>query len=64
MKHATATNFAASRDESTRFRLRAATNDVENVAEMFTAGIVALITDLLRMIGVAVLLPNWSGVTM
>jgi ABC-type multidrug transport system fused ATPase/permease subunit len=33
-----------------------ATNDVENVAEMFTAGIVALITDLLRMIGVAVLL--------
>jgi ATP-binding cassette subfamily B multidrug efflux pump len=33
-----------------------ATNDVENVAEMFTAGIVALITDLLRMIGVAALL--------
>jgi ATP-binding cassette subfamily B protein len=33
-----------------------ATNDVENVAEMFTAGIVALITDLLRMVGVAVLL--------
>jgi ATP-binding cassette subfamily B multidrug efflux pump len=33
-----------------------ATNDVENVAEMFTAGIVALITDVLKMIGVAVLL--------
>jgi len=33
-----------------------ATNDVENVAEMFTAGIVAFVTDLLRMIGVAVLL--------
>jgi ATP-binding cassette subfamily B multidrug efflux pump len=33
-----------------------ATNDVENVAEMFTAGIVAFFTDLLRMIGVALLL--------
>ena len=33
-----------------------ATNDVENVAEMFSAGIVALVTDILRMIGVAVML--------
>ncbi|MFQ5417307.1 MAG: ABC transporter ATP-binding protein [Myxococcota bacterium] len=33
-----------------------ATNDVENVAEMFSAGIVALVTDLLRMLGVAVAL--------
>jgi ATP-binding cassette subfamily B multidrug efflux pump len=33
-----------------------ATNDVENVAEMFSAGIVALVTDLLRMLGVAVML--------
>ncbi|MBW2448305.1 MAG: ABC transporter ATP-binding protein [Deltaproteobacteria bacterium] len=33
-----------------------ATNDVENVAEMFTAGIVALVTDLLRMVGVAAIL--------
>jgi ATP-binding cassette subfamily B protein len=33
-----------------------ATNDVENVAEMFSAGIVALITDILRMVGVAVML--------
>ena len=33
-----------------------ATNDVENVAEMFSAGIVALVTDLLRMVGVAVAL--------
>jgi ATP-binding cassette subfamily B protein len=33
-----------------------ATNDVENVAEMFTAGIVALVTDVLRMIGVAAML--------
>ena len=33
-----------------------ATNDVENVAEMFTAGIVALVTDVLRMLGVAVAL--------
>ena len=31
-----------------------ATNDVENVAEMFSAGIVALITDLLKMIGFAI----------
>jgi len=33
-----------------------ATNDIENVAEMFSAGIVALVTDLLRMIGVAAFL--------
>jgi ATP-binding cassette subfamily B protein len=33
-----------------------ATNDVENVSEMFSAGIVALVTDILRMIGVAVML--------
>ena len=33
-----------------------ATNDVENVAEMFSAGIVALVTDILRMVGVAVML--------
>jgi ABC-type multidrug transport system fused ATPase/permease subunit len=33
-----------------------ATNDVENVAEMFTAGIVAFITDLIKMIGFAVAL--------
>jgi len=33
-----------------------ATNDVESVAEMFTAGIVALVTDVLKMIGIAVLL--------
>ncbi|MDH3214421.1 MAG: ABC transporter ATP-binding protein/permease, partial [Myxococcales bacterium] len=33
-----------------------ATNDVENVAEMFSAGIVAAITDLLRMAGFAILL--------
>jgi ABC-type multidrug transport system fused ATPase/permease subunit len=33
-----------------------ATNDVENVAEMFSAGIVALITDVLQMIGFAVAL--------
>jgi ATP-binding cassette subfamily B protein len=33
-----------------------ATNDVENVAEMFSAGIVALITDVLRMVGFAVVL--------
>jgi len=33
-----------------------ATNDVENVAEMFTAGIVALVTDVLKMIGVAAML--------
>ena len=29
------------------------TNDVENVAEMFSAGIVALVTDVLKMIGFA-----------
>ena len=33
-----------------------ATNDVENVAEMFSAGIVALLTDLLKMLGFAVAL--------
>ncbi|MFP6580181.1 MAG: ABC transporter ATP-binding protein [Myxococcota bacterium] len=33
-----------------------ASNDVENVAEMFSAGIVALVTDILKMIGVAVAL--------
>ena len=33
-----------------------ATNDVENVAEMFSAGIVALITDVLKMAGFAVAL--------
>ncbi|HME73352.1 MAG TPA: ABC transporter ATP-binding protein [Myxococcota bacterium] len=33
-----------------------ATNDVENVAEMFSAGIVALVTDLLKMMGFAVVL--------
>jgi ABC-type multidrug transport system fused ATPase/permease subunit len=33
-----------------------ATNDVENVAEMFSAGIVALVTDLLKMVGFAVAL--------
>lgn len=33
-----------------------ATNDAENVAEMFSAGIVALVTDVLRMIGIAVAL--------
>jgi ATP-binding cassette subfamily B multidrug efflux pump len=33
-----------------------ATNDVENVAEMFSAGIVAAITDILRMVGFAVVL--------
>jgi ATP-binding cassette subfamily B protein len=32
------------------------TNDVENVAEMFSAGIVALITDVAKMIGFAVVL--------
>ena len=36
-----------------------ATNDVENVAEMFSAGVVALLTDLLKMFGFAVaLFPN------
>jgi ATP-binding cassette subfamily B protein len=29
------------------------TNDVENVAEMFSAGIVAFVTDVLRMVGIA-----------
>ena len=33
-----------------------ATNDVENVAEMFSAGIVALITDVLKMVGFATVL--------
>lgn len=33
-----------------------ATNDVENVGEMFSAGIVALITDVLKMVGFAVAL--------
>ena len=33
-----------------------ATNDVENVAEMFSAGIVALVTDVLKMIGFATVL--------
>ena len=33
-----------------------ATNDVENVAEMFTAGVVALITDIFKMIGFALVL--------
>lgn len=33
-----------------------ATNDVENVSEMFSAGIVALVTDLLKMVGFAVVL--------
>ena len=33
-----------------------ATNDVENVAEMFTAGVVALISDVFKMVGFAVVL--------
>ena len=33
-----------------------ATNDIENVAEMFSAGVVALITDLLTMVVLAVVL--------
>ena len=33
-----------------------ATNDVENVAEMFSAGIVALVTDVFKMIGFAIVL--------
>ncbi len=33
-----------------------ATNDVENIAEMFSAGIVALITDVLKMLGFAIAL--------
>jgi len=44
-----------------------ATNDVENVAEMFSAGIVALVTDLLKMLGFAVVLflvqPKLAAVT-
>ncbi|MCH7709739.1 MAG: ABC transporter ATP-binding protein [Myxococcales bacterium] len=33
-----------------------ATNDVENVAEMFSAGIVALVTDVVKMVGFATVL--------
>jgi ATP-binding cassette subfamily B multidrug efflux pump len=33
-----------------------ATNDVENIAEMFSSGIVALVTDVLKMLGFAVVL--------
>ena len=33
-----------------------ATNDVENLAEMFSQGLVALITDVIKMIGFAVVL--------
>ena len=33
-----------------------ATNDVENVAEMFTSGLVALLTDVLKMVGFAAVL--------
>jgi len=33
-----------------------ATNDVENVAEMFSAGIVALVTDVIKMVGFATVL--------
>src|SRR3990172_837834 len=33
-----------------------ATNDVENIAEMFSAGFVALLTDLLKMLGFALAL--------
>ncbi len=33
-----------------------ATNDVENIAEMFSSGIVALVTDIAKMIGFAVVL--------
>jgi len=44
-----------------------ASNDVENVAEMFSAGIVALLTDLLKMVGFAVALflvePKLAAVT-
>lgn len=44
-----------------------ATNDVENVAEMFAAGVVALVTDILKMIVLAVVLfavnPKLAGVT-
>ena len=37
-----------------------ATNDVENVAEMFSAGLVLLVTDLLKMAGFAIVL-FWSS---
>jgi ABC-type multidrug transport system fused ATPase/permease subunit len=37
-----------------------ATNDVENVAEMFSSGLVALVIDLLKMIGFAVILTTIS----
>ena len=44
-----------------------ATNDVENVSEMFAAGIVALVTDLFKMLGFALLLfwihPKLAGIT-
>jgi len=44
-----------------------ATNDVENVAEMFAAGVVALITDILKMAVLAAVLfavaPELAGVT-
>ncbi len=44
-----------------------ATNDVENVSEMFAAGVVALITDVLKMIVLAAVLfavnPKLAGVT-
>ena len=44
-----------------------ATNDVENVAEMFSSGIVALVTDVLKMVGFAAVLfvlnPKLAGVT-
>ena len=44
-----------------------ATNDVENVSEMFAAGVVALVTDLLKMIVLATVLfavaPELAGVT-
>jgi ATP-binding cassette subfamily B multidrug efflux pump len=33
-----------------------ATNDIENVAEMFSAGIVALVTDIFKMVGFATIL--------
>jgi ABC-type multidrug transport system fused ATPase/permease subunit len=43
-----------------------ATNDVENVAEMFSAGVVALVTDLLKMVVLAAVLfavsPKLAGV--
>ncbi len=44
-----------------------ATNDVENVSEMFSAGVVALVTDLLKMVVLAAVLfsvnPRLAGVT-